>query len=111
MPQADRNAAMIEVHIDVRIAKPPAAVFAFLTDAGNFKKWQEGSGGVEFLDRGPWRNGTRLKTIHSFLIWKHLEDWSEIIEIVPNRRIRNRGKVGKTIYREEFGLEMESGGT
>jgi hypothetical protein len=111
MPQEKPSANRIEVRIGILIGRTPADVFAFLTELNNFTKWQEGIVGAELLDPGPWRAGTRIKTIHSFLIWKHLEDYSEIVEIIPNRIIRNRGKVGKTTYREEFALEEKNGGT
>jgi hypothetical protein len=102
---------MIEVKLEVAIGRPAGEVFAFLTAIGNFKKWQEGIVAVEQIDAGPWRPGTRIKTIHSFLIWNNLQDHSEIMDIETDRRISNRGQVGKTVYREEFLLSPEGNGT
>jgi hypothetical protein len=102
---------MIEIRLEETILRSPADVFAYLTELGNFQNWQEGIVRVELLDPGPWRAGTRFKTIHSFLIWNKLEDLSEILAIEPGKRIANRGGVGKTRYQEEFLFEAVPGGT
>ncbi|MDB5104177.1 MAG: hypothetical protein JWP91_1866 [Fibrobacteres bacterium] len=101
---------MIEVRLEVGIRRSAEDVFSFLTELSNFKKWQEGIVSVEQIDPGPWRAGTRFKTIHSFLFWNNLIDLSEIVAVDANRRISNQGRVGKTSYREEFLLASEGEG-
>src|SRR4051812_16568309 len=93
---------MIEI---LTIRKPVAEVFSFLTGMENFQKWQEGIVAVEALDPGPWRVGLRVKTVHSFLLWKNLQDFSEIVGLETNRRIANAGTAGSSKYQEEFLLE------
>jgi hypothetical protein len=102
---------MIEVRLEVSIRRASGDVFSFLTTIGNFRKWQEGIVSVEQLDAGPWRAGTRIKTVHSFLFWNDLQDHSEIVAVETDRRISNQGQVGKTRYREEFLLVPEAEGT
>lgn len=101
---------MIEVKEEISIRREPAEVFAFLTDAPNFLQWQEGVVDLEVMTPGPWRVGTRIRTFHSFLLWKRLEDWSEVTGLEPDRSIRNAGRSGNTTYEEEFLLENADGG-
>jgi hypothetical protein len=96
---------MIEVKERLFIGREPDEVFAFLTEASNFLKWQEGVEDLEVMTPGPWRVGTRIRTYHSLLVWKRLEDWSEVTGLEPGRLIRNSGSSGKTVYQEEFLLE------
>jgi carbon monoxide dehydrogenase subunit G len=102
---------MIEIRLHTAIAAPPETVYAFLTQIDNFPKWQEGLVRLEQLDPGPWHAGMRIKTIHSFLIWNNLEDFSEIAALEPGRRIANQGAAGKNRYSEEFLLLPEGAGT
>lgn len=96
---------MIAVREELLIRREPADVFAFLTDAPNFLKWQEGVEDLEVMTPGPWRVGTRIRTFHSFLIWKRLEDWSEVTGLEDGKLIRNAGRSGNTTYEEQFLLE------
>lgn len=101
---------VVEVRLETRIRRPAAEVFAFLTHVDNFAKWQEGIAGIEQLDPGPWHAGTRIRTVHKFLIWNSLVDYSEIVSLEHNVRFRNQGKAGSNAYREEFLLENEGDG-
>lgn len=101
---------MIEVRLESAIRVSPDDLFGFLTKTENFQRWQEGLVRVEQLDPGPWAAGTRLKTVHSFLIWNNLVDHSEITAIEPGRRIANKGMAGQNAYQEEFLLIPEGGG-
>lgn len=96
---------MITVREDLSIRREAPEVFAFLTHAPNFLKWQEGVEDLEVVTPGPWRVGTRIRTFHSFLVWKRLEDWSEVIGFENGKLIRNAGRSGNTTYEEEFHLE------
>jgi hypothetical protein len=102
---------MIRINESLHIQCPTEEVFGFLTLAENFPRWQEGIVSIQVLDAGPWRPGTRIRTIHSFLLWKRLQDDSEITGMDPGRGFTNRGKVGNTRYEEAFSLQAHVGGT
>jgi hypothetical protein len=102
---------MVSLVETLTIRRTPAEVFAFLTGIDNFQKWQEGIVAVEALDPGPWRVGLRIKTVHKFLFWNNLQDFSEIEGLETDRRIANAGTAGRSTYREEFSLEDIEGHT
>ncbi len=111
MPQAAQAANAVAIRLEVSIRRSPAEVFAFLTDVRNFARWQEGIASIQQLDAGPWKKGTRIKTVHKFLLWNSLVDYSEIISLEPDAGFRNQGKAGNNAYREEFRLETTADGT
>jgi uncharacterized protein YndB with AHSA1/START domain len=68
---------MSEIVLEQRIEASPAEVYAYLTDAGKWKRWQ----GVDAtLD--PWVGGA-----FSVLMANGLNARGEFVELVPDRRV------------------------
>jgi hypothetical protein len=107
MPHA---ATVVNLGLAIEISRPAPEVFAFLAAADNYPRWQEGIVHIEQLDPGPWRAGTRIRTVHAFLWWRSLVDDSEITAIEPGTAFSTRGGIGTTRYREEFRLKPRPGG-
>jgi len=101
---------MIRIDFRVTIRRPSTEVFAFLTNADNYRNWQEGIVRMELLDDPPWRKGTRMKTVHAFLFWKNLEDFSELTRVQAGSGFSTRGSSGGSTYQENFSIENCEGG-
>jgi uncharacterized protein YndB with AHSA1/START domain len=71
--------------IETRIDRPPAAVFAVVTDLNRLREWQPRVVQVEQLDGGPLRVGARLREVRE-LRGKRLEQVVEVSAFEPERR-------------------------
>jgi uncharacterized protein YndB with AHSA1/START domain len=75
---------VIRLERSYRIARPPAAVFAVLTDPERLAEWQKGTVEVERLTPGPMGVGTRLREVHAAM-GRKLESVVEVTEFEPDR--------------------------
>ena len=75
---------MIRFERRYRIARPPAAVFAVMTDPARLAEWQKGTVEVEQLTPGPMGAGTRLREVHAAM-GRKLETVVEVAEYEPDR--------------------------
>jgi uncharacterized protein YndB with AHSA1/START domain len=73
---------MARARID--IARPPAEVFAYMTDPAKLGTWQDAED-VEQLTPGPVGAGTRLREVHKAL-GRRREEITEIVVFEPGRR-------------------------
>jgi carbon monoxide dehydrogenase subunit G len=73
---------MVRVEYAVEIARPPADVFAFLTDPSNLPHWQESCVAAE-PDGQPLSTGTRIAERRRFL-GREARTLMEIVELEPN---------------------------
>ena len=83
----------IDFSFDVDIARPPHEVFSAVTDLDQLPKWQPAVVGVEPLQDGPLRAGSRIKETRE-VRGKRLEQVVEIAKHDPGR---------------EFGLRIVEG--
>lgn len=74
---------MIRFERSYRIARPPAAVFAVLTDPSRLAEWQKGTVEVEQLTPGPITVGTRLREVHAAM-GRRMNSVVEVSEYVPD---------------------------
>jgi hypothetical protein len=84
---------MLEFAADVKVNRPVADVFAWLTNPENQGKFDKSSLKMEALTPGPWRTGTQFRELRD-LGGRKTEVLSEIAELEPNRRFVVRSKTG-----------------
>jgi carbon monoxide dehydrogenase subunit G len=92
----------------VRIARPPADVFGYLTDVEKLPDWQ--SSAVEVRAEGELRVGTRIREIRNFL-GRRAESTLEVIEYDPGRKFSLRVLSGPLPFEVRHALTPEGGGT
>lgn len=68
---------------EVRIARPPADVFAFVSEPRNLPAWQRAVSEVR-RDDGPVAAGTRFVEVRSF-VGKRFESAVEVVELEDDR--------------------------
>jgi carbon monoxide dehydrogenase subunit G len=92
----------------VRIARPPADVFGYLTDVGKLTEWQ--SSAVEARAEGELRVGARIKEIRNFL-GRRAESTLEVSEYEPGRKFSLRVLSGPLLFEVRHALTPEGEGT
>jgi len=92
----------------VRIDRPPAEVFSYLTDVEKLPEWQ--SSAVEASAEGEMGMGTRIREIRNFL-GRRAESMLEVIEYEPGRRFSLRVLTGPLPFEVRHELSPENGGT
>lgn len=76
---------MIEFSVETEIARPPAEVFAYVTDPQKLPTWQRNTVSVRPEGDGPIGIGTRLHEVHRAPGGKELESVVEVSEFEPER--------------------------
>ena len=76
---------MIDFVIETEIARSPADVFAFVTDAANLAKWQTNTVSAVPEPAGPIGLGTRIREVHRLPGGK---EFAELVEVVEYERDR-----------------------
>jgi hypothetical protein len=84
---------MLEFAANLRINRPPAAVFAWLTNADNQRKFDQGSLEMQVLTPGPWHAGTQFRELRN-LGGRKTTVLSEVAELEQNKRFVIRSKTG-----------------
>jgi uncharacterized membrane protein len=79
----------IDVIAEVRIRRPRAAVFAFMSDPSNDLQWIGGLRSVRLLGDPPPRVGSRVARVASFL-GRRVEYVNEITALEPPSRLEMR---------------------
>jgi uncharacterized protein YndB with AHSA1/START domain len=78
---------MVDFTIDTRIERPPADVFAYVTDPAKLATWQTNTVVAERIDGdGPLRSGARLREVHRAPGGKELESIVEVSAYEPDSR-------------------------
>lgn len=75
---------MIEFSVETEIARPPAAVFAYVTDPAKLPTWQRNTVSVRQEGDGPIGVGTLLHEVHR-AGGKELESVVEVSEFEPDQ--------------------------
>jgi len=84
---------MLEFAADLTINRPLTAVFAWLTNADNQRKFDQGSLEMQVLTPGPWHAGTQFHEIRN-LGGRKTTVLSEVAELEQNKRFVIRSKTG-----------------
>lgn len=92
----------------VRIDRPPAEVFSYLTDVEKLPEWQ--SSAVEACAEGEMGMGTQIREIRNFL-GRRAESTLEVIEYEPGRKFSLRVLTGPLPFEVRHELSPENGGT
>jgi carbon monoxide dehydrogenase subunit G len=74
---------MVRVEHVVEIARPPADVFAFLTDPSNLPRWQESCVAAQAEHGQPISSGTRIAERRRFL-GQEARTLMEVVELEPH---------------------------
>jgi carbon monoxide dehydrogenase subunit G len=94
----------------VEIARPPAAVFAVLTDPARLAEWQGTVVEAELEGDGPMRAGAQVREVRTFL-GKRIESTVEILEHEPPSRFALRSAAGPVVFRVEQSVEPAGDGS
>jgi uncharacterized protein YndB with AHSA1/START domain len=70
------------------VARPPEAVFDYMTDPGNLRAWQTSKTRVEALSEGPPRRGFRVREWTKPSAGREFEQVVEFTEFERPRRLR-----------------------
>ena len=100
---------MIEFSNEVRIARAPDEVFAFLARFENVPRWNYAIVETRKETPGPVGVGTRYRQIRS--LPRRAEESFEVIEHEDGRRLAIRGTIGPFEGDLVYALEPQDGGT
>jgi uncharacterized protein YndB with AHSA1/START domain len=92
----------------VRIGRPPADVFRYLTDVERAPEWQASA--VEVSPEGAIGVGTRIREIRNFL-GRRAESTLEVTEYEPGRRFSLRVVLGPLPFEVRHALAPDGEGT
>src|SRR5688572_4821290 len=84
---------MLEFSADLKINRPVAEVFAWLTNPDNQRKFDKGSLEMNVLTPGPWRAGIQVREVRD-LGGRKITVLSGVAELEPNKRFVIRSKTG-----------------
>lgn len=85
MKPRGKEEEVIDFTIETEIERPPAEVFAYVTDPGKLASWQTNTVSAVQEGDGPLRIGTRLREVHRVPGGKELESLVEVSELEPDR--------------------------
>jgi len=89
---------MIDFVIETEIARSPADVFAFVTDATNLASWQTNTVTAVPEPAGPIGLGSRIREVHRAPGGKEFAELVEIVEFEPDRAFGMRVIEGQPIH-------------
>ena len=84
---------MTEVKIDITIARPPAEVFAYISNPENNPLWQGGMQEATVTSSGTLGVGSTYVQVASFL-GRRIESHFEIVEYEPGHQIKGKSTSG-----------------
>jgi uncharacterized protein YndB with AHSA1/START domain len=102
---------MIEFTVKTEIARPPADVFAYITDPSKLSTWQTNTVSAVAEPDGPVGLGTRLREVHRAPGGKHLTSLLEVSEYEPNATFALRMLEGALLIHARITLEPSGPGT
>jgi uncharacterized protein YndB with AHSA1/START domain len=89
---------MIDFVIETEIERPPADVFAHVTDATKLSTWQTNTVSAVPEPDGPIGLGTRIREVHRAPGGKELAELVEVVEYEPERIFGMRVIEGQPIH-------------
>jgi uncharacterized protein YndB with AHSA1/START domain len=99
---------LLRVEHTVRIGRPPADVFRYLTEVERAPEWQASA--VEVSAEGEISEGTRIREIRNFL-GRRAESTLEVTEYEPGRRFSLRVLSGPLPFEVRHALAPDGEGT
>jgi uncharacterized protein YndB with AHSA1/START domain len=102
---------MIDFTVEAEIARPPADVFAYVTDPAKLATWQTNTVSAVVEGGGPLRVGSRLREVHRGPGGKQLESLVEVSELQPDRLFSLRMLEGPLPVDARISLEASGHGT
>ena len=99
---------MIRIEFSIDVDRPPADVFAYLTDAESLPQWQ--SSAVEAHWEGERTRGAHVKEVRKFL-GRRMESQLEVTDYEPDRLFSLRVLSGPVPFSVRHTLEPRNGGT
>jgi carbon monoxide dehydrogenase subunit G len=100
--------SVLRIEHTVRIGRPPADVFGYLTEVEKAPEWQ--SSALEVCAEGEIGAGTRIREIRNFL-GRRAESTLEVIEYEPGRKFSLRVVSGPLPFEVRHALTPEGEGT
>jgi uncharacterized protein YndB with AHSA1/START domain len=88
---------MIEHAVEVRIDRPPAEVFAFVTDAVNHPRWDTSSVSMTPDQPGPWTAGTTFHEVRK-MGPRQMEIQSKVAALVPGESMEIESVTGPEFH-------------
>jgi uncharacterized protein YndB with AHSA1/START domain len=88
---------MIDFTIETEIERPPAEVFAYVTDPTKLATWQTNTVSAVPETDGPLRVGSRIREVHRAPGGKKIEELVEVAEYEPDRVLGLRNIEGPPI--------------
>lgn len=98
---------MLRIDVTLEIARPPAEVFAALTDLDRIPEWQESA--LESRCDGPLREGARIFERRRAM-GRELENELEVTRLEPGRRLTVEAVHGPVPFTVDHQLVEEDGG-
>lgn len=98
---------MLRIDVTLEIARPPAEVFAALTDLDRIPEWQESA--LESRCDGPLREGARIFERRRAM-GRELENELEVTRWEPGRRLTVEAVDGPVPFTVDHQLVEEDGG-
>jgi uncharacterized protein YndB with AHSA1/START domain len=100
----------VRIEQEIRIARPPADVFALLTDTRRLGEWQKGTVDVRRDRSGPLAPGEQLHEVHAAM-GRRMESTFEVTEHEPARVFALRAVEGPVPLDGRWELAPDDGGT
>jgi uncharacterized membrane protein len=102
---AQPNLQTVRFDLEIRIERPVAAVFAYVTDIRNLPQWQASAEAAEWIDEG-----SRFRERRSFL-GRTAEVELEVTALDQNRRFDVKAVTGPVKFEIRHWFEPVDGGT
>jgi hypothetical protein len=90
----------VTVHAHVKVARPPARTFAYLTDFGSWHWWGGGLVSMTKVTPGPLRKGTELQQV-TRRRGRERTTQLEVVELAKDRELKIAGKDLAAAFRLE----------
>lgn len=105
----------LELDIETRIAAPPAAVWAAMTDTDAWTEWMMGLVRIDMLTDGPMAEGSRWREVRK-IFGKEAAEVFEVTAFEPGQRFDlyvdgSQGATGSGEYRFQQVLHPDGDGT
>jgi uncharacterized protein YndB with AHSA1/START domain len=100
---------MSTIKRNILINRPPAEVFAGLTDFGSWPKWQGGLVSVDRISAGPLQVGSQVRQIRQS--GKPAESVMEVTQLVPDQMVGVKSPGRPLAWAGAFTLEPMDDGT
>ena len=101
---------MVRIEFSVDVDRPPAEVFAYLTDAATLPEWQSTALSAHKLSNGPLQVGAQIADERRFL-GRHVESTVEVTEWEPEQLFSLKGTSGPIRFEVRHRLEPRDGRT